>query len=99
MSDEDLPHAIAQSRPPASRTPPEIARILVKDSWEDRLCHEISDRKVGVRGPHVPPKAGSALLEGSIGIRPLGLGCDYESEGESPPIPRILPRYLELLRG
>jgi hypothetical protein len=99
MSDEDLLHAIAQSRPPASCTPPEIARILVKESWEDALGHEISDRKVSVRGTQVLPKAGSALPEGSIGIRPLGFACEYKSEGESPPIPGILPSYLEFLTG
>src|SRR5580698_3472374 len=53
MSPESLNDRISQSRPRAACAPPEITRVLVQDSWVNRLRHEITYEKVPVRSAEV----------------------------------------------
>ena len=48
MGPEDLPHGVTEPGPSASSAATKVARILVKKSREDSLCHIIADQPIAI---------------------------------------------------
>jgi hypothetical protein len=99
VSPENLSHGVAEPQPPASRSAPEIAGILMQKRRVDRFGHIVADDEVSIGCADISTESSRALPKGAILVHQLALAAKQNCQADSSTIEGIFGSDLELLSG